>query len=81
MSDLDAFLDTVASLRASQDQAERRLGEALGLDRGVPLDVMFLVSPDVGMRLTRDGQIPERVRISRALPPKSVYAVSPDLFR
>jgi hypothetical protein len=76
------WLDTLAALRAEQDQEEARLGEALGLDHGVPLDAVLVVSPDVGMRLTRDGRIPDRVRISWLLPPKTAYfVVASDLLR
>ena len=80
MTDFDELRDIIAAMAASRDQAEAALGEALGAGRGVPLDVMFLVSPDVGMRLTRDGHIPDRVRISWLLPPMTAYAVSPEMF-
>lgn len=73
-------LDAIAAVRAALDQAEMDLGAMLGLDRQVPLGVHFLVSPDVGQRLTRDGVIPERVHISWALPEKSIYAVDPAVF-
>jgi hypothetical protein len=74
---MDDLLDTVAALRAAQDQWEARWGEAFGLDHGLPLDAVFLVSPDVGMRLTRDGRIPDCVRISWLLPPKTAFVITP----
>jgi hypothetical protein len=77
---MDDLRDTFASLTAAKDQHERAFGEALGLDRGVPLDAYFLVSPDVGQRLTRDGVIPARVRISWMLPPGTMYAVAREVF-
>lgn len=70
--------DLAASFRAAGDQAEADFGAALGLGHGVPLDAIFLVSPDIGMRLTRDGVRPPRVRISWLLPPQTIYVVDPD---
>jgi hypothetical protein len=61
--DFQDLLDLAAALRAEEDQEEARLGSLLGLTRGVPRDAS-VVSPDVGMRLTRDGVIPARVKIS-----------------
>lgn len=72
--------DLVASLTARRDQDEMALGEALGVGRQVPLDVILLVSPDVGMRMTRDGVIPDRVRIDWLLPLGTAYAVSPGVL-
>lgn len=69
--------DLAAALRAEEDQFERDLGERLGLKRGIPHDAIFLVSPDVGMRLTREGVIPANVRITWWLPPKTAYAMDP----
>lgn len=71
--------DLAASLRAEEDQFERDLGERLGLKRGIPRDAIFLVSPDVGMRLTREGVTPPNVRISWWLPPKTAYAMDPSV--
>lgn len=76
----DDLRDVIAAIRADTDQAETAFGEALGVGRGVRLDAVFLVSPDVGMRLTRNGVIPDRVRISWHLPPGTVYAMAPDLL-
>ena len=71
--------DVLASLGAETDQREARLAEILGIPR-VSEDCIFLVSPDVGQRLTRDGVIPDRVRISWLLPEKSVYAIDPSVL-
>lgn len=74
--DLADLADVVAAVTADRDQRERALGDLLGLSRGLPEDFILLVSPDIGMRMTRDGVIPDRVRISWWLPPLSAYAMA-----
>lgn len=69
--------DVVASLRATFDQEEMALGELLGIDRQIPFGTYLLVSPDVGMRLTRDGVIPSCVRISWWLEPRTALLIAP----
>lgn len=74
------IMDLVAALTAERDQFEAEFGAALGLNHGVPLDSVLLVAPDIGMRMTRDGQIPDRVRISWLLEPGTAFLIDPKVF-
>jgi len=77
---MDVLRDILTAETAAKDQREAEYAEALGVSH-FSEDSYFLVSPDIGMRLTRDGVIPARVRISWYLPAGTCMAVDPSLIQ
>lgn len=72
--------DIVAGLTANRDQREAALAEALGVER-VSENAYLLASPDIGMRLTRDGVIPSWLKITWHLAPGTALLINPDEMR
>lgn len=76
MSDLADLLDIAAAQGMSRTNWQPRWPRSWA--SGIPWNVLFLGSPDVGLGLARDGVLPLGVRISWASSPGYCYAVLPD---